>query len=903
MINIKDTIKTLVSTTTSQEKPKNCAIVIDVSGSTGSNFIRNMTVLEKEMDIAREYMLNNIDNNYTLYTFDNTCNMYPLSIMKEEKFINMPNLAPGGSTYTHLPLLKINQNKDFFDVVILITDGQTSSSPGDLIEETRKFADKKIAFEVIAVSATNINMETISHNEENRIPGMDLINNVKNNIDKLTIYNQFHDENPYVGALSSKVDKKRLSFMGIPFSGLIPVFLGKIVVEIGKNKYDWGLDSSFFKQFLCEIGKLLSVLFVMFPLNVKFVNELVMDIEKTCNIDGMTGERIIKFIEYGFNCSKKNTPIIYTNLENHVKDSVVKHAEFADAISTLNKWGTTLGAAKTICMPSKGVCIINMDETLKMTKNLNSYPNSQDEFGNTYFGCDENQQAIRIGMREFCGSIGFQDARNSPAVIFYVLNQMSLLYLSGANIDSEHMVELRKLAIAQTSMENMIYKGKYSGIGFYAQWSQGKSVPMHFSNPSLHSSLYTNKMINPFNLSESLWWALMMSMLGIFNEQRNCYDTALNAIDVENEKEFLLYMKQQYGNFVHGDVKFLKFEQPPTSIFTLDSFDPKEKTFVLKPHNGCSTNTHYSEEEIKSYVSKNGCVWCRYVPTQNDFIQVDLTQSAKSLVQNTISTVSPLVVNMNKKRSVPNFPSLDTNAAIGTPVDTTNTNGGSRSFLSVLSGSGTQQQNINKKILINLIGITGSGKTTVATKIQNLMIAKGAKCLIVSSDKWSRIGNFGASQGEAIANEINLLKNDSCNFKVIIVDMCNENGPSDKLYGIDFSDYEIYNYYPNLDLSKYDDYECWCFHNVLSRPAFDADSSFFLSPVSAGIETCIKVHNTKTGKLRQFLKLAPPRLFYEKLSMWKVLSIINDGFTRYSQHLTSRSLDNEVQTLVNDALK
>jgi hypothetical protein len=536
-------------------------------------------------------------------------------------------------------------------------------------------------------------------------------------------------------------------------------------------------------------------------------------------------------------------------------------------------------------------------------------------------------------MREFCGTLGFHDPRGSPSVIFYVLNQMSLLYLNGADMNSEHMKELRKLAIAQTSMENMVAKGKYCGVGFYAQWKAGKSVPMHFSSPRTHSSLFTDQMINPFKLTEPLWWGLMMSMLGIFNEQLNYYNTALEMIGVTNEDEFLAYCKQKYADRVHGNVNFLKLDQLPTSLFTLDSFNPKEKVFILKPHNGCATNTHYSEEEVDSYVLNNGCIWCHHVPSRSDFVQVDLSKSPKILVQESISKASPLVVKESSSKP-PSFPQLpgfakpvvveqenvikpdatQSNAPVQAKVaEQTNTvqanvdesakssSSVPKTFLSMLKDSITRPD-INKKILINLIGITGAGKSTVAEKIHNLMISKGAKCLIINSDKWAKMGKFGATQEKAAREEIDNFKNAPGNFKAIIVDMCNEDGPSGKVYGVDFPEYTSYNYFPNLDKSNYVDYECWCIHNVLSRPIHDEKSSFYLNPVAAGVETCIKVHNMKTAKLRQYLGLCEPRLFYEKLPMWKILSIVKDGVARYSQYLAMKPLDDEVRMFVENVL-
>ncbi len=313
-------------------------------------------------------------------------------------------------------------------------------------------------------------METITSNEEKQIPGMDIVNMLGNEINSLMIYNVFHKDVPFSGIKNSSIDKNSIYFCDTKVNGFIIDFINKLLVEleINKDNIDWGLGQKDFKRMLSEIGKLLSILFIQFPVAHPFVDKIYNQIENSISTSTqqfkMDINRISKIIEYGFNCSKQDIPVIMTNFEEHLKESTTKQNEFADAVSLLKKKGTGLGKSRKISIPygSNQICIIDCG-SVELIKPLDEFVGSMDKFGNVYFGIDGNEQAIRIGMRKFCEIIGFPNARMSPSVIFYVLNLMSLMYLSGNELDNEHMKELRKIAKIQTSLVVMVQQDKYDG--------------------------------------------------------------------------------------------------------------------------------------------------------------------------------------------------------------------------------------------------------------------------------------------------------------------------------------------------------------------------------------------------------------------------------------------------------
>ena len=866
MQSIKDIVKSISVSSIDADKPKNITWVIDESGSTGSHFASGINVLEKEMSVVYEYILNNINNKYNMYSFESNCVEHSIHVMKEEGLVNLPDLSPKGCTYTHLPLAKINANPNKPDVVILVTDGETSSHQTQVKTEIEKFIEKKIRFEIIAVSAKNIDLNTISQAEESRIPGMDLVNFLANSVDKLTIYNQFHKDVPYEGAVSSTVNKKFLTFMGSKVDSHIHVYLNKLLAKLDEHKgtINWGTLNMNFKQLLSEVGKLLSVYFVSFPVDHYFVNSIVSKIYETCNITDMTTERIYSIIKYGFECTKNEKPIMYTNFEQHVKEKTVKHAEFKNAIDNLKLQGSTLNSEKTICMPTNGVCIIN-NRVVPLAQNLGPYPKSKDSYGNVYFPCDDgiDEQAVRIAFRELCSHLGYRDSRG-PEPAFYVLNEMSLMYIKGLNLESEYMTELRKLAIIQVSMEAMIAKDKYDGVGLYKQWKTGKTLSTHYSKPTqTHSSLYKDGKINPLKLEEPMWWALMMSMLGLFEEQKNTYNTALLAKGINNQEEFLSWLCTNYKDVVQGQLNVCTLKPQPTSVFTLDNFGLEDEVYVLGSHGQCNTQTHYSKSEIESWVLTSGCLWCQHRPVWTDF-QLNL-------------------VNTNQEEQITKLTTLSSKLCV--PIDS-------------VSNTDSFASSTNNKILINMIGITGAGKSTVSKKINDLVTDNGGSCLIVSSDKWSKKGAKGKQLQTSINKEIRDFDATDSEFKVIVVDICNENGPSSNCFGFDTSSYSIFNFYPNLDKGQFDDYQCWCLRNVLTRPMHTATSLYWLNPESAGVSTCIKVHNLKTNGLKKLLGITSSLSFSENDSIYSVMEKIKIRASAYESYLMGKNLDEIVINLL-----
>ena len=867
------------STVKNQTQPKSAkrvSIVIDVSCSTGSPFLPGKMVLEKEIEVAEQLMLNNPDDIYTVVSFDDRVNTFEVHILKEEMMTNIHtfSMRPGGSTCTDRAFSKVIEMKQKPSHIVLLTDGQTNSNQITLQNQMETFQKNNISLEVIAVSDSNIDLAILTQNEEQRIPGMDLINYLGNSISKLTIYNKKHSDVPYVGASTSTVGKNCVRFMEVPVTGFIPDFIRTLVSVLKEKEINWGTNQMEFKKFLSEIGKLLSALFVSFPESNMFVEDIILKLNEF-NLASMNSDRIRNIIKYGFDCTRSKKPILYTNFEAHVKESVVKKAEFADAITQLKLQGTTLNADMSISMPQNGLVVINRN-TIPLENSLGMYPSSGDKFRNYYFGIGANPQAIRIGMREFCGFLGVKNPVGSNAVIFYILNQMSLMYINGIALESDVMKYYRELAIHQTSLETLVDKGKYSGIGCYAQWKNGLLPKMHFSDSKTHTSLYTDPFVNPLRLNEPLWWAFMMSMLGIFNEQLNVYEESIKGLQIEsNETEFLNWVRNTFQSVVNGNIQIVKAEPVPTSLFTLSEFEADDEVYVLKDHGNCKTRTPYSKDEIDDYVMKpgNGCCWCHFQPNMNDFERVTFDNPIEK-IENAKAVARPLSVDMQKLKSL----NLSPNIAF------------SMSSL-----------NQSRLIRINMIGITGAGKSTFSKRISEMIIEKGFKCIVLSADKWSKRGKKGKELVNCIRNEMKEFDKVPSKLKVVIVDICNENGPQQNCFETDFTNYEEYDFMPNMIPEKFNQYECWCLRNVLSRGNSNENTLYWLNPVSAGVNTCVKVHKSKASGVRRFCNITVPAVsLNENWTLQQAFESVKKDADEYETELQKTTIDNDIIKLFNE---
>lgn len=861
-------------------KEKKIAFVLDISGSTEARIEgKGYNVLQKQIEILTNIALKNKENNHVFSIFPFSSYAYEPVILKYDDVLDMihiPNFRSDGLTYTHLALKEINKSR--YDIVIIITDGASNSSEIELKRNIQQLKNFNTDIFVIAVSPSKLNMNVITTREENRIAGMDLVNILRNDISQLVIYSAFHYDEPFNGATSSYINKDKLAFLTIPISKdvIIPEFINILLDKMYDNREHliFGVQNIDFKKFAIDIGKLFAIMYSTFPNNHYLILKLI-DVSLQCNIGDITDEFIIKLITHGFNCVQKKIPIVYSNLDEKIKVSSVKHNEFQDAISMLTIEGTTLGDKETISFPlPTGLCVYNNNSNLSISRNLEEYRNSSDSLDNTYFSIDISKgQATRIALRKLADKLGFPRPRDSPSVVFMTSTQILLMIIKHESfIDSVHYDKLKSLAIIQTSMENMIRHGQYSGRGFFEQWKTRQLPAMHFSNPKTHTTLYTDNKINPLKMSEPIWWAAMMLTLGIFDKQMNVYEHALRALNIETEIQFINYLRTTYSSKIIGNVEFVSLTETPISLFTFEPFTEMHECFMLKRHTSpsgtiCDTKTIYDRLEL-TYVYDKGCIFCKYKPTQQD-IEPYIIKNSEIEIREKSTRASALIV-------------IDDGTAPQLDITTT---------FRDLSISTTP-----KKILIQLVGITGSGKSTFAEYIKTKVEEMNGSCYIVSSDNYDKKKlpkkqktftiNTEIKDFDRVQNELTFGRSRN-NFKVIVVDLCNENGTQNHVFSYDLSHYREIKLFPNLIKEKFEDYVYWSLRNILQRQKSSPDTLYYLNPIDASSKVCITVHNNKMKGLARFLRLRPIRDFDCDISKEEIMAIIDAKASEYASNLES----------------
>jgi hypothetical protein len=828
--------------------------VVDYSGSTCSNYKGELNIVHKENLIVSEF-ITKFSNEYTYYGFGSSFINY--GIITSPTQLVKPEL---GGTSTAKPLENILKNLPTYkpDHIIIVTDGQTDSTELETIAES--LVNSGVSINVIAVANSNFNIETVDSSTTNYLAGMDLIDRLGNNISSLKIYNQFHEKTPYNCISNTTLKIGRLTFMDnqVGFEGeTIPEVIYKILdcAITNSKSINWGLDNTDFKKFLTELGKFISSVMIEYDPEHMFVISIFKKLEEI-----KTDFDYEPFIKYGFNCGKDKIPVLYTSFLQNVKEYSVKQGQFQDANNLLTTKGSCLKEKSRICLPLNGVCVIDHN---KLTMEDNIYPKSGDLCGNMYFGVNldsetcEQEQAIRIALRNLCGKLGWPDAKHSPIVPFFVLTEMSKMAIYGEDLSSVHMTNLRKLAIAQTSMEVMISKNQYDGKGCYCYWKEKTMIPLHYSSPTTHISLYTETRINPFKLSQPIWWCMQMTMLGLFNEQLDFYKNALVTLGIElNEQSFLNYMIRTYKKYLTGKLITTTISgDNKQSIFTLEPYELTDTVYCLKDHGVCKTKTWYSKQEIDYYVMEKGCVWCKYIPKMDDFVKVFQSNYDEKLKE------------MHKEASY-----LEVSSTV--PSLTAYTKN------SVYTG------------VLHIKGLRGSGKSLAGEYMLQIASKLGYHAILISTDMWKKSlmskVQINMEINKAISNF--LIKNINKN-KIIIMD-------SNQDVDYDLSSFDELYYYPNMCVNRFNEYFCWATHNLLSRPSCKTGSDYWMNQVDDGLVLCVKSQLYQRLKCKEYIgnrfkgKMA---FITTNDSLEELFEKISEPAKKYSDYLKKYSLKQECE--------
>ena len=369
------------------KKGDNIFYVLDTSGSTGAEYSRNTTILQKSKDIICSDILTNKSGHNYLCNFSSGYKRFrnyhgEILIEPDIDFVMLPDgLISSGGTFTDEPLkdiVKLCNEKLIhqLDEVMIYTDGETNSDKNALINVVKDLKNLNIKVSVTAISLSDKDLNKISINEGNNLVGMDLLLYLENDIYSYKVYNKINVHTPFLWEINSNVSKKDISFfdMTLPKGISMHMFIW-IMIDNLNPQINWGNND--FIRFCAEIGKIISV----FNITLSSIDNYLINV--STEIKNKTGnsfeiEKIKKIIMYGFNCSRNKKPMILSSANDRIElDAVEKRNQFGNAVDTLKTKGTTLGCDVRIAFGENYVIIDN--DTIPLKHSLGIYPKSMTE--------------------------------------------------------------------------------------------------------------------------------------------------------------------------------------------------------------------------------------------------------------------------------------------------------------------------------------------------------------------------------------------------------------------------------------------------------------------------------------------------------------------------------------------
>lgn len=157
---------------------------------------------------------------------------------------------------------------------------------------------------------------------------------------------------------------------------------------------------------------------------------------------------------------------------------------------------------------------------------------------------------------------------------------------------------------------------------------------------------------------------------------------------------------------------------------------------------------------------------------------------------------------------------------------------------------------IRKGVLVAMRGIVGAGKTTMATRLTEMLTAAGIQVICEGVDKYCREGQSTLEGINTVAEKLRHIDDPVVSSAtlpplVVILDVCNENihKGTTLFFQTDFSGWSTHTMLVNYDGADAFGYFAWCLRNVLRRqiPTAAPDCNWWLNPRTASLEVCYNV--------------------------------------------------------------
>ena len=260
-------------------------------------------------------------------------------------------------------------------------------------------------------------------------------------------------------------------------------------------------------------------------------------------------------------------------------------------------------------------------------------------------------------------------------------------------------------------------------------------------------------------------------------------------------------------------------------------------------------------------------------------------------------------VNLKKEDFIPVGPKIETKLTIFSPdtVDpfsnipiVSQTNNISKNDTSVAVGH-LRPKTIGTLILMK--GTVGSGKTTFAQKIQDIVEANNGKCINESTDKYCKTGMSIKDAINKVSTELAKVNDMTDDMIVVIIDSCGENNSNNNIiFGMDFSNWKKITVMPNYSSKYLKGYLAWSLRNVLCRSDSNENTNYWLNPVSAGIDVCVYVHYKKSVALFGKKNVIKP---FNRSSVDSLIAELKDEADKYQEFLDKNMpIDKEIEKII-----
>ena len=195
-----------------------------------------------------------------------------------------------------------------------------------------------------------------------------------------------------------------------------------------------------------------------------------------------------------------------------------------------------------------------------------------------------------------------------------------------------------------------------------------------------------------------------------------------------------------------------------------------------------------------------------------------------------------------------------------------------------------------------------SGKTTFCNELQKMIITNGGECYIEGTDKYCTRGIDPRGAASCITNELKKAKDSKAELIVVIIDTCGDRAGKN-IFGHYFNEWnrhDIFINLPSLSPPYIKQYLCWSLRNVINRPVYTCNSSYYLNPCNASIQTCIDVHTKKAQSFlhNKFIKVTSNN------DRTSILNDINSFADEYQDFLdTQYPLKSTIEDIYNKFIK